>query len=136
MNLREGGDGNPGISLSLFGPAQKLDTELYDGIALNFSLPFKLGSRSLKDYAQEKINKDKEMPDLIIIEKDLEEITVGDLKGYTYTVSGLGTFQYLFLQSQFKTDNFVEISNLTSDPTNQGFAQIVEQVLASFKFLE
>ena len=136
ITLKEGEEGDSDITLTLFGPTQKMDTEAYDGIYLRFSLPFKLGSKSLKDYVQEKVNQDKAQPDIVTVVKDLEGITIGDLKGYTYTISGLGIHKSIFLQSQFGSDNFVDISDSTADPTNQGYPKIVEQILASFKFLE
>lgn len=121
-----------GIVLTLWGPTQEKETEFYDGISLNFSLPFKIDNMSLKDYVDSKIEESKQHGEIL---KPREEITVGGISGYTYTAQGLGMFQYIFLQSQNKLWT-VEIVNGTADPTNQGFQKTVDKILSTFTFTQ
>lgn len=135
MTLKEGEEGNPGISLTLFGPTQKMDTEAYDGIFLGFSLPGSLSGKTLKSYVEEQFKQYENNSD-ITIDEGIKEITLAGLNGYTYTITGLGTHKSIYLQSNKNPDLFIVITNSSADPTNQGFAQIIEQILASFKFLQ
>lgn len=120
------------IHLSLWGPTQEKDTEFYDGISLSFSLPLQIGNTSLKDYVDSKIEESKQFGEIL---KPRSEITVNGIKGYTYTSEGLGIFQNIYLQSPDKTCT-VEITNATNDPTNQGFQETVNKILATFNFIK
>jgi hypothetical protein len=120
------------IHLSLWGPTQKKDTEFYDGISLSFSLPFKISELSLKEYAEKQFNKSSQNPDSQII-SPLKEIVINNKKGYTFKTSGLGEFQYIYLQSENKQWT-VEIINASNDPTSQGFQKTVDTILSTFEF--
>lgn len=122
-----------GFNLSLWGPSQKADTEFYDGISLTFSLPVELQGVSLEDYVAKKILSIKELG-VSEVTKPQEEITVNNISGYTFTESGLGTFQNIFLPSPDKK-SVIEITNGTKDPTSQGFGKTVQTILATFKFI-
>lgn len=123
------------IHLSLWGPTQKKDTEFYDGLSLSFSLPFKIGNTTLKDYVDSEIAKVKQQEDIVKILEPKKEITINGINGYTYTSQGLGTFQNIFLQSPDGTCT-VEITNATNDPTNQGYQKTVDKILSTFKFVD
>jgi len=118
------------IKLLLKGPSQKESTELYDGIMLNFSLPFKIEELSLSDYVDQQIEKSLENAEVL---EPKTEISINGLKGYTYTAQGLGIHKYIFLQSPEKSWT-VEIINSTSDPSDQGFEKTVNKILKTFKF--
>jgi len=137
ITLTEAEPGNPAISLSLFGPSQKKDTEAYDGLFLTFYLPEKLNGKSFTSYVQEQFSQEQKNLEIIggTMDKGLEEIEIAGLKGYTYTLTGLGTHQYIYLPSP-KEGEVIKITNSTVDPTNQGFKKTVEQILASFKFIQ
>jgi len=123
-----------GFQLSLWGPSQKPETEFYDGISLGFSLPTKFAGGSLKDYVAAKIEEIKAQG-LMEIVKPQEEITLNGLNGYTYTVSGLGVFQSIYLLSPDK-QWLVEISDATNDPTHQGYLETVKKILSTFQFTQ
>jgi hypothetical protein len=118
------------IYLSLWGPTQKKDTELYDGLSLSFSFPLKIGNTPLKDYVDSKIEESKQFGEIL---KPREETIINGISGYTYTSEGLGIFQNIYLQSPDKTC-VVEITNATQDPTNQGYQETVNQILSTFEF--
>ncbi|MDD3679286.1 MAG: hypothetical protein PHX72_00265 [Candidatus Shapirobacteria bacterium] len=120
------------IILSLPGPTQKEDTEFYDGISLSFSYHFSLDSITLEEYA---ISKMEELKQHGQITKPVTEINIGQLSGYTFTASSLGEFEYIFLSSSDET-LAVEIINGTSDPTGQGYQNIVDNILLTFAFTQ
>ena len=115
--------------LSVWGPTQKEDTGFFDGISLAFSSPLTINV-PLKDYVDGKVDESKEFGEVI---KPRTEIMVNGIKGYTYTSQGMGTFENIYLQAEDKSCA-VEITNSTVDPTNQGYQEIVDKILATFKF--
>ena len=115
--------------LSVWGPTQKEDTGFFDGISLAFSSPLIINV-PLKDYVDGKVDESKEFGEVI---KPRTEIMVNGIKGYTYTSQGMGTFENIYLQAEDKLCA-VEITNSTVDPTNQGYQEIVDKILATFKF--
>jgi hypothetical protein len=127
ITLKEQGDV---INLSLWGPTQKKDTELFDGISLSFSLPLNLGNKSLEDYVDSAIEESKQHGQILVPK---QSITVNGINGYTYTSEGLAVFKSIYLQSPNKTCA-VEITDATKDPTNKGFAKTVDQILSTFEF--
>ncbi|HUW24879.1 MAG TPA: hypothetical protein VMW04_04695 [Patescibacteria group bacterium] len=118
------------IILTQLGPTQKEATELYDGFTLQFSLPLVLPDNNLSRYVDGEIEKSKENADIV---KSKEKITLNGYEGYTYTVRGLGTVKYIYLQSG---KNNVKILYLVGDPAKKGFQQTIDQILSSFKFIE
>jgi hypothetical protein len=120
------------IHLSLWGPTQKKETGFYDGISLTFSLPLDLGNLSLSDHVDSRVAENKLFSEVISPKQD---VVINKINGYTYTTEGMGTFQSIFLQSDNKACA-VEIVDSTKDPSNQGFQQTVNEILASFQFVK
>jgi hypothetical protein len=119
--------------LSKWGPDQKPNTELYDGLSLNFSF-----DPSLKNIDDLKTSVNNFISSLASenisdITKEMTNISIGEYSGYTFTSQGLGTHTYIFLQSPF--GGAIQITNSTIDPNNQGFQDTVNQILSTFKFL-
>lgn len=119
--------------LSKWGPTQKKDTELYDGISLRFQ-PFELPDIDLEAYVQDKVQ-ETETEGMAEIISPPVPINIGDYKGLTYTSRGLGTHKYIYIQSSDKI-MLMEIIDSTVDPNNQGFQQITDQILSTFKFIK
>ncbi len=117
--------------LSLFGPTQKQDTEFFDGISVSFSAPMVINT-TLLDYVDSKIEESKQFGEIL---KPREQIVVNGITGYTYTTEGLGVFKNIYLQSMDKSCT-VEITDATVDPTSQGYQEIVDKILTSFKFVK
>lgn len=121
------------LVLSKWGPTQKGETELYDGILLGFQ-PFELPNINLESYVQGKIDYIK-MAEIEV--SGQSPTSIGNYTGLTYTAyggNGLGT-RYIYLQSSGKI-MIVEIEDSTNDPTNQGFQQTADKIISTFEFIE
>lgn len=119
------------VSLSIWGPTQRPNTELYDGLALNFQMQ-KLSNKTLDDYVKEEFVKAEN--EGVEVLSPLSKISIAGINGYSYKVRGLGEHQYIYLPSPLKPGNFIFIGNSTHDPTNRGFENQVNQILSTFKF--
>ena len=120
-----------GAVLTFSGPTQEQNTEIYDGIYLNFSLPLNLGGKTLSQYIDSSIEEAKIVGQLL---KPKQEITINGIAGFTYTFQGLGIFEHFVLQSDDQKCA-VDITNGTVDPTNQGFQKTIDQILSTFEFI-
>lgn len=129
INLKEEEDSS--VTLTLWGPTQKTETEFYDGLGLRFNSG-SLGGKTLKDFVEEKINEAEEAEAEILI--PLTPITIGGVSGYTYRIRGLGESTSIYVS--VKPGSYIEIDNFTSDPTGKGFEETAELILSTFKFLK
>ncbi|HOZ02927.1 MAG TPA: hypothetical protein PKX78_00345 [Candidatus Woesebacteria bacterium] len=118
------------VQLSFWGPTQNANTEFYDGISLNFSLPFKIEGLALEEYVDQQIVMFQENGEIAI---PRTKISYNNYQGYYFVVQGMGTFKNIYLQSPSK-EWVVEIVDSTVDPTNQGYLETVKQILNSFQF--
>lgn len=118
------------ILLSLWGPTQKVNTEFYDGISLNVATG-SLNNKTLQVFILDKI-KDIENASVSSITVQPTKIKIGDREGITYTESGMGVFMHIYLP--LKQNQYLLITNSTSDPMGKGFQQTVDQILSTFKF--
>jgi photosystem II reaction center protein PsbP len=115
--------------LSIWGPTQKKDTGFYDGLSLTFS-PSLTINVPLSDYVDGKIDESKQFGEII---KAKIEITINGINGYTFTTQGMGKFENIYLQAKDKSCT-VEITNASVDPTNQGYQEMVNDILSTFEF--
>ena len=127
------GGNPPGIYLFLFGPTQVDGTELYDGISLSILSDF-LGNKTLKQVLDEDINK---VTQYAVLQEEPKSISLGKAaEGYQYRLyferGGQVTTTH-FLSG--KNGQFVHIVDGNIDPTNKGFANIADQILSTFKFI-
>lgn len=120
------------LILSKWGPTQKEDTELYDGIAVSFQ-PFEIPNIDLEAYVRLKIQETEAEGNAEVLSGPTQ-ITIGDHVGFTYTAQGLGIHKYIYFQSADKV-MLVEIIDSTNDPTEQGFQQIVDKIISTFTFI-
>lgn len=120
-----------GVVLTLSGPTQEQNTEIYDGIYLHFSLPLNLEGKTLGQYIDSGIEEAKIVGQML---KPKQEITNNGIKGFTYTFQGLGIFEHFVLQSE-DHKCAVDITNGTVDPTNQGFQNTVDQILSTLEII-
>jgi len=118
--------------LSKWGPTQKEATELYDGISLRFQ-PFEIPNVDLRSYVQNKIQ-DSQVAGTSEILSGPTLVNIGSYSGLTYTTRGLGTHKYIYFQSTDKV-MIMEIIDSTVDPKNQGFQQISDDIISTFKFI-
>jgi hypothetical protein len=123
-----------GVSLSKFGPTQVENTEIFDALLLAFQT-FESSNVDLETYVDGQIkalNPDNEVIKLI---SGAKPTAIGNYSGYTFTIEGVGTFKYTYLQSTDKT-MIVEIIDGTIDPGNLGFEDLVSQIQSTFEFIE
>ncbi len=116
--------------LQKWGPTQKEGTELYDGISLSFE-PREI-STTLTNFTNSLI-KGIEDQGMVEITEDPKSISLNNYQGLTFTEEGLGTFQHIILEKG-SDSAFIHITFSISDPGNQGFEQIKNQILSTFKF--
>lgn len=120
---------NGSVSLLIWGPTQKANTEFYDGVNLNFNAD-SLKGQTLKAFTDKRVEDSKINGEILI---PLKPTTIGAVEGYMFRASGLGEHNYTFLPS--KSGEYFEIINSTNDPTNKGFVKTADQILSTFKFV-
>lgn len=118
------------VRVVYLGPTQTEGTEVFDGIIVAFDPVIPLGNQLLLPYVKEDLGKQREHVEVI---KEPTKIEVNGIEGYTYTVSGLGEFTFIYLPAP-DGKNVVRINYLVADPENSGYQQIVDDILESFSF--
>lgn len=116
------------------GPTQTGQTEMYDGVIINFET-IKLGDQNLSDWIDSRISSSIQngMSELV---KEKTEIKVNDYPGYAYTLRGLGEFETLVIQKDANSDFAVGITTLIADPGDLGFEQEFENILSTITLLK
>ncbi len=116
------------ISLTLLGPTQKTGTEFFDGLNLTFR-PGSLGTQTLKAYV------DKKMADISEIGQvsSTSSATLAQVSGYKFHSETIVPAEYYYLP--LGTSSYLEIVDLTMDPSSQGFAEDVQATLSSLIFV-
>jgi|SRR3989344_1492356 len=113
------------------GPTQRPQTEFYDALNLKIKTE-RLNGRSLESIAQAELSRSTSSG-LGEIVKTLSKTSFNGKIAYTFTAKGLGIFKYTLVDYGTK---YLTVIDFTTDPTNQGFEQTVEQILSTFKFLD
>ncbi|MDQ3098215.1 MAG: hypothetical protein M3Q44_00510 [bacterium] len=80
------------------------------------------------------MSQEKRTSDEHKITKKTESIQIGEETGYQFTALMVSPVRYIYVKSS-KPNQLIEISDSTSDPEEKGYAQTVNQMLASFKLL-
>jgi len=130
VNTRE--DQDDYVIFSLLGPTQKEGTEFFDGI----SLTFRFGSYTTDDFeafVNEKIS-EINSDGLSTVQGDKKQVTFNSIPGYSFTVEGLGIFDYIYLDKE--SGEYLEIVDATKDPASQGFNDTVEAMLSSLELIK
>ncbi len=121
---------NESVRVTFIGPTQAEGTEVYDGIILEFGTITPLGDQLLLPYVKEDLGEQREHAEVI---KEPTPIKVNGIDGYTYTISGLGEFTFIYLPTP-DGKSVVRINYLVADPENSGYQKIVDDMLESFAF--
>ena len=101
------------VSFEVWGPSQKPDTEFYDGLSISLQ-PRQLDGKTLDQIVSDNIKGSEEVWGIAI--DPAKPVTIGGVSGLTYKA---GDHQYYYLP--LKNDWYLELFNLTNDPTNQGY---------------
>jgi len=114
--------------LIALGPTQSEGTEMYDGISMEVARQYNNGA-DLKTIVETRIE-DVEAG-VAEVTKQLREVNLGNVEGYTYSFNGLGDFDIYYLPKN--QNEYFLISVLAEDPKDQGFEEIAQSMLASFQ---
>jgi len=123
--IQEQTDGT--INLTLLGATQKTGTEFFDGLNITFK-PGSLGGLTLKTFV------DKKMTALSTegIVSATTSATIAQMVGYKFHLETIVPSDYYYLP--LRTSSYLEIVDLTRDPSSQGFEQNAQDTLSTIMF--
>ncbi|MCJ7805288.1 hypothetical protein MUP46_01450 [Patescibacteria group bacterium] len=115
------------INLTLLGPTQKTGTEFFDGLNMTFK-PGSLGGLTLKTFV------DKKMTVLSTegVVSATTSATIAQMVGYKFHLETIVPSDYYYLP--LGTTSYLEIVDLTRDPSSQGFEQNAQDTLSTITF--
>jgi len=113
------------------GPSQRDETEFYDGIDLTFSSGTYNGD--FYSVASQKLQEVKDWP-TYVSSAEIKALALAGKEAYSFEAVTMGKAVYYFIKKN--SNEYIEIANSTNDPTNQGFENIVSQMLTSLKINE
>lgn len=116
------------------GPTQKGQTEMYDGVIVNFG-KVKLNGEQLSKWVDDTINEATANGTSEVV-KSKNAIVFNNYSGFTYSLRGLGVSEYTVLQKDTNSSNAIVITTLVADPTNVGFQRQVDDILSSLQILK
>lgn len=116
------------------GPTQKGQTEMYDGVIVNFG-KVNLNGKNLNEWVDDSIKQATADGTSEVI-KAKTSITFNKYPGFSYSLRGLGTSEYIVVQKDSNSDNAIVITYLVADPTNVGFQEQVDDILSTLQILK
>lgn len=116
------------VRLSQWGPTQKGQTELYDGLILSFRRVTPEGSFEAFLEAQM-----AQFRDVGSITAPLSDTVFNGRPARTFGASGLGDYTLVYVPQEGGA--VLEISILAPDPTGAGFRQTADRILSTVSFL-
>ena len=117
------------VWFSKSGATQTSNTEFFDALNLKIKTG-SLGGQSLATFANKQFSLSSQPPGEVVA--NVTKTTLNGKTAYTFTIKGLGVFKHTLVDY---TDQYLWVVDFTSDPTNQGFATTVQQILSTFRFL-
>ena len=115
---------NHSVQFFVLGPTQSTGTEMYDGISME--VMYETYEESFKDVADAAVQNSESNSE---ITEPLKPAKLGGVNGYTYSVTGLGSFVNYYLP--INEGEYLVVTYLVSDPTNAGFKDTVDKMLRS-----
>ncbi len=112
--------------VSKLGPTQKLGTEMYDGVMVQFRA-VDLEGQPLADFVEAQIAADKNNGISTVVDAK-QPITIKGYTGFSYVVEGMGTFTQNYIQAE-GSNQALEVIYLVADPSQQNFQSSVDQIL-------
>lgn len=110
------------------GPTQTSNTEFFDALNLKIKTG-SLSGQSLETFANSQFTLSSQPPGEAV--SNVTKTTLNGKNAYTFTVKGLGVFKHTLVDYK---DQYLWVIDSTNDPTNQGFAKTVNQILSTFRF--
>lgn len=117
------------IRVDLWGPTQRPDTELYDGILISIWRPPNDQNIDLKQFADQGLENQLAFEGEMI--QPVTHKTYGEIEGYEFSVVSLGEFTTFYFENL--NDEIIEISYFVEDPANQGFEETLKKILGSLE---
>lgn len=114
------------VKLTFIGPTQQEGTEVYDGIIINFRLEDIPENADLETAAKQAAQANPEVTEII---NPVSQSQLAGYEAYTYRSRSLGEYTHYILN--YSGDQFLHISYTAPDPENQGYQQIVNEILDS-----
>ncbi|HVZ11276.1 MAG TPA: hypothetical protein VG941_02595 [Candidatus Paceibacterota bacterium] len=115
------------VQFYAWGPTQRGQTELYDGISLEVR---RVAADSFEDYVAQQMDQFKNLGGVVI---PLHTVTFNGIQGKSFTGSGLGGATEIFIA--LDASHLIEISYFAPDPGGLGFEEVVQAMLATFKLI-
>lgn len=121
------------LVLTQYGPTQADNTEFYDGISLTIKSS-SLENESLISYIERRVS--EVLSSGGEITSAIQETTIAEYPGYTFTATNLLPFKMIFLQSSPTSQTFIEITDSSLDPGSLGFDATVIEILETVEMME
>ena len=116
------------VFLNIVGPTQTNDTEPFDGLYLNIC-PKNLENLTIDEWIE------NDLTTFVEILKPKTKILINTYPAYSYQASTeLLSEKRTVIESPILKSQIILISDISKDPTNQGYEELVNQILDTFKF--
>ncbi len=119
-------DSGDDVRFYKWGPTQRGETEMYDGIIVTFH---KVNiSNSHDDYIDSRVTEFQQVGTIT------EPLHASDLNGLAvkqFRANSLGDFTLIFIP--INSGTLLELSYMAPDPTGAGFQEIIDKMLSTFK---
>lgn len=122
------------IRVYKIGKTQQGQTEMYDGVNINFE-SVNLNGQTLEKWVDEHI-KSMTMDQSIEVTAPKKPVTLNDYSGFSYKIRGLGESSYLALQKTPNSSYAVSIIYMVSDPQEVGYQKEVDAILSTVELLK
>lgn len=117
-----------------WGPTQKGQTEMYDGILMMFRA-IELDGQRLSEWVDKDI--ERVMRDGVsTMTQPKRPYKLKSYEGFSYSFSGLGEFHRIIVQKSADSSFGVEIIYFVEDPTGRGFLNDVSNILTSLEIMK
>lgn len=114
------------ISLYMYGPTQKGETEMYDGLTLSFRRAQFTGS--IDDYVQKEMGQFSAIGQ---ITTPLHDITINNTPAKSFSASGVGDYTVIFVP--LDDTSVIEVAYIDPDPGSLGFQKDIDLMLSTFE---
>lgn len=113
------------------GPTQKGQTEMYDGVIVNFER-VDLAGKTLAEWVdtQMKMSQDYGVTE---VSPEKKSVVLNGYNGFSYELKGLGTFTNIVVQKDASSPYAVALTTLVADPTSKGFQKEVDMIFSTLE---
>lgn len=116
------------------GPTQTGQTEMYDGVIVNFEL-VNLGGQTLQQWVEAQLDAATQDGTVTVVTAPTPT-TVNGFPAISYTTQSLGSFETVVVQNNAASSQAVSVTSLVADPTNAGFQAEADAIIQSLQLLK